>query len=134
MASVVIGTGVPDDGIKNVSMNVSTDLSGKQFLCMKVSGDLKIDTQTTAGALVAGILQDAPNGSSTATYGALKTLGFTFGIAGGTCTAGSYLTVDTAGKLVDATGTDKESVALCWEGTSTSGDRIVVQLVHAHQE
>ena len=133
MAAVVIGTGVPDDGIKNVSMNVSTDLSGKQFLAMKVSGDLKIDTQTSAGAKIAGVLQDAPDGSGTATYGALKTSGFTFAIAGGTCTAGAYLTVDSAGKFVDETGSNKEVPALCWE-TGATGNRIVIQLVHNHTE
>lgn len=134
MATVLTGTNVPDDGIKNVSMAVSTDESSNQFLAMKLSADLKIALQTSAGGAVFGILQDAPDGSGTATVGAVKTNGFSLAIAGGTCTVGGLGTVDSAGKFVDATGANKEAPVRFVEGTSTSGDRIIVELVHQHKE
>lgn len=134
MASDIIGTSVPDDGIKPVNFNVASDLSAKQFYAVKIDADRRVAIASVAGAAIGGILQDAPNGSSTATVGAVKMLGTSFAIAGGTCTVGARGTVTNAGKFVDETGTDKDAAVIFLEGTTTDGDRIVVNIIHAHIE
>lgn len=135
MATLHDGVNVPDDGVQNVSFKVTTDLSGKQFLAMKISADQTIALQATAGGPMVGILQDKPDGSSTATVGAIKASGFSFAIAGGTCTVGGLGTIiTTTGKFVDATGTNKFAPVRFIEGTTTDGAQIVVQIVHDHNE
>lgn len=134
MASDTIGTSCPDDGIKPVTAKVATDLSSWQYKAVKLSADRTIAAQTTAGATMYGILQDAPDGSTTATVGSVKTHGHSFAIAGGTCTVGGLGTIiTTTGLFVNATGSDKEAVVKFVEGTTTSGDRIIVDIVHAYQ-
>lgn len=132
MAADVIGTSVPDDGIKPINFKVATDLSAKQFFAVKIDADRRIALASVAGAAIAGILQDAPDGSGTATVGAVKMLGTSFAISGGTCTVGARGTVTTAGKFVDETGTDKDSAVIFLEGSTTDGDRIVVSLLYMH--
>ena len=134
MASDVIGTSVPDDGIKPVNFKVATDLSAKQFFAVKIDADRRVALASAAGAAIAGILQDAPDGSSTATVGSVKMLGTSFAISGGTCTVGARGTVTTAGKFVDETGSDKDSAVIFLEGSTTDGDRIVVALQYLHIE
>jgi len=134
MAADVIGTSVPDDGIKPVTFKVATDLSAKQFFAVKIDADRRVALASVAGADIGGILQDAPNGATTATQGSVKMLGASFAISGGTCTVGGLGTVTSAGKFVDKTGTDKEAAVIFLEGSTTDGDRIVVNIVHAHQE
>jgi hypothetical protein len=134
MATILDGTSVPDDGIKAVNFKVATDLSTKQYYAVKASADRTVALASVAGADIVGILQDAPNGSSTATVGAVKCLGISLAIAGGTCTVGGLLTVTSAGKFVDNTGSDKEAAAICLEGTTTDTDQILVNLVHSHVE
>ena len=133
MAADVIGTSVPDDGIKPVNFKVATDLSTKQFFAVKIDADRRVALASVAGADIGGILQDAPNGSSVATVGAVKMLGTSFAISGGTCTVGTLGTVTTAGKFVDKTGSDKEAAVIFLEGSTTDGDRIVVNIIHTHQ-
>ena len=134
MASDVIGTSVPDDGIKPVTYEVATDLSSKQYFAVKISADRTVALASVAGAAIGGILQDAPNGGTTATVGSVKSLGYSFAISGGTCTVGARGTVTTAGKFVDETGSDKDAAVIFVEGSTTDGDRIVVLLIHAHIE
>lgn len=134
MATVLTGVVCPDDGIKPVSMNVATDLSAWRFKAVKLSGNRTVDKQTSAGGAVYGILQDAPNGSSTATVGSVKTNGHSFAISGGTCTVGLLGTVDTSGRFVDATGSNKEAPVRFVEGSTSAGDQIVVDLVRQHKE
>ncbi len=134
MASDVIGTSVPDDGIKPVTFKVATDLSAKQFYTVKISADRTVALASVAGADIGGILQDAPNGSSTATVGFVKMLGASFAISGGTCTVGGLGTVTSAGKFVDKTGTNKEAAVLFLDGSTNDGDRIVVYIIQSHKE
>lgn len=134
MAADVIGTSVPDDGIKPVNYKVATDLSAKQFFAVKIDADRRVALASVAGAAIGGILQDAPDGSGTATVGAVKSLGYSFAISGGTCTVGGRGTVTTDGKFVDETGTDLDAAVIFAEGSTTDGDRIVVFIIHAHIE
>ena len=134
MAADVIGTSVPDDGIKPVTFNVATDLSAKQYFAVKIDADRRVALASVAGAAIGGILQDAPDGSGTATVGSVKMLGTSFAISGGTCTVGARGTVTTAGKFVDETGSDKDSAVIFLEGSTTDGDRIVVALQYMHIE
>ncbi len=134
MATIVDGTSVPDDGIKAVNFKVATDLSSKQYYAVKMSADRTVALASVAGADIAGILQDKPNGSSTATVGAVKTLGVSLAIGGGTCTVGGLLTVTSAGKWVDKTGTNKEAAVLCLEGNTVDGSQILVNIIHSHKE
>ena len=134
MATVVLGTSVPDDGIKPITMKVATDLSAKQYYAVKVSANRTIALASVAGADILGILQDEPNGGTTATVGSVKTLGTSFAISGGTCTVGGLGTVTSAGKFVDKTGTNKEAAVLFLEGSTTDTDRILVQIIQSHKE
>jgi len=134
MASDVIGTSVPDDGIKPVTFKVATDLSTKQFFAVKIDADRRVALASVAGADIGGILQDAPDGSGTATQGSVKMLGASFAISGGTCTVGGLGTVTSAGKFIDATGTNKEAAVIFLEGSTTDGDRIVVNIIQTHTE
>ena len=134
MASDTVGTSVPDDGIKPVTFNVASDLSSKQYFAVKIDADRRVAIASAAGAPIAGILQDAPNGSSTATVGSVKMLGTSFAISGGTCTVGARGTVTSAGKFVNETGSDLDSAVIFLEGSTTDGDRIVVALQYMHIE
>jgi len=135
MATDTLGIAVPDDGTRPISARVAADLSSDQYLAMTWSGDRTITRQASAGGTVCGILQDAPNGATTETVGSLKCSGFTYIISGGTCTVGGVGTVVvTTGRFVDATGSDVEAPVRFVEGTTTDGDRIIAQLIHAHRE
>jgi hypothetical protein len=109
--------------IYNTSVIAGSDLSAKQFYCVKLnaSGQMVI---SGAGENALGILQDKP---ASGQVGAVCCLGKSMAIYGASVTAGQNLASDASGKLVPATGSDAV-VAVAAESGS-SGDICSVYVV-----
>jgi hypothetical protein len=81
----------------------NSDLSTKQFYCVKAVGSGLADLQTTGGGRIIGVLQNKP-GLGQAVDFAFE--GFSKAAAGAAYAAGIELMVDATGRLITATSTN----------------------------
>lgn len=79
----------------------AADLSAKQFTFVNVDSNGKVAANTTEGAVVAGVLQDAPTAADLPASPAFA--GVTKVVAGATVTPDDQLMSDTAGRAIPAT-------------------------------
>lgn len=78
-------------------ISASADLSAKQFLVMKISGDATVTVCAATTDKPCGVLQDAPVSGAPAN---VACAGVTKAVAGGTVAAGDTVGTDTGGKVV----------------------------------
>lgn len=82
-------------------LKAGADLSAKQFTFVTIAADGDVEANTTAGALVPGVLQNKPleNQEASVAYGGVSKV-----VAGDTVAAGDFVRSNTAGKAVANAG------------------------------
>lgn len=107
-----------EEQLHSISVEVSADLSSKQYHFMTINSSGKL---ATAGVAVAidGVLQDKPDQTNEA--GTLGILGVTKVVAGEAITAGDDITPDSAGKGVVASTTGNVVSGKALSSASGSG-------------
>lgn len=102
--------------LQTISVEAGSDLSAKQYLAVKVntSGQLAV---AVGDDYAIGILQDDP--AAAGRPGIVGIAGVVKGTAGGTVTKGDRLVVDSASKLVTATG-QAQHVAIAIESAAVN--------------
>lgn len=81
------------------SYRAAADLSGRQYLGMTITSDHTVNVPAAANDLCAGVLQNKP---AAAGRGAKVKLGRTKVRAGGTLTAGDFITMAASGYFIKA--------------------------------
>jgi len=84
---------------QDASFAVTSDLSGSQFLGVKVSSGVLTTTHTKGNAII-GILQDKPKGNVDPDVGRVRGFGFTRVKLGGAVSEMDQLVVDTDGYII----------------------------------
>lgn len=108
---------VPEFLDTDLSIETASDLSARQYTFVKVDSNEQV-VVAGAGDKPLGILQNAPDGSSTPDTAIVRPLGLSKLRAGGSITAQAYLKSDSNGKGVATTSNGDEYGA----HAITSGD------------
>lgn len=105
-----------------------TDLTGKQYLCMKLSAAQTVDTCSAVTDPAVGVLQNDPNGSASAPADAVVAIqGTTKVIAGAAIAAGAKVAPMASGKVQTAVST-QHPLGQALEAAGADGDLIEVLL------
>lgn len=107
--------------ILNVTLVAGEDLSDSQYYAVKLNSSGQVVLAST-GEKITGIIQDDPESGIA---GLVMTHGISKAVLGDTVTAGEYLAVDSAGRLVPATG-EANVVAQAYESGAVSEQRTVM--------
>ena len=92
------------ENIKVSGLKTATDLSARQFKAVQISASNTVATITNGNAEVPfGVLQNNPVGTTANPLSAeVVTFGETKAVAGGTITAGNFLSIDNTGGFIAA--------------------------------
>ena len=114
------------------SMLSDADLSSSKFLAVKSSGNSDIALCGAGEAAIGVLTTDVYDGSTTARRNTVQTGGTVKIYAGGTCTRGALLMVDSNGKAVDATD-GNYAIGLC-KHTAANGELTLVDFAVSYLE
>mgnify|MGYP001579847087 CR=1 FL=1 len=120
---------VPEVSENDISRPTNSNLSALQYTSVKLDTSEEV-VAAVSGSKSIGILQDAPNGTSTEKTATVRVAGLSKLKLGGTVAMGEYLKSDAAGKGIAVTADNDEIMAMAL----TSGDNndlIAVIIVHA---
>ena len=106
----------------NITVEAGQDLSAKQYHFVTVASDGQCDP-TGDGLAGHGVLQNDPSAAGQAANVAIA--GQSKVVAGGTCTAGTYVAADTNGRAVNIVSGDF-ALGLALESATTNGQIISI--------
>lgn len=107
----------------------TTDLTAKQYLCMKLSGVQTVDTCAAITDVAVGVLQNDPNGTLGPGFSdaVVADRGNTKVIAGAAITAGAKVAPMASGKVQTAAST-QHPIGQALETAVNDGDLIEIRL------
>ncbi len=116
------------NGVLDKSFIADRDLNDKQYYVVHYSGTpYSVNLAGTAAATPLGFLQNEP---LLGEYAVVRLIGTTKAVAGAALPEQSYLTTDSAGRVVSSSVTDTASViGLSLEPATAAGDIIEVLIV-----
>lgn len=119
-------------GACDLSIENITDLSAKLYCAVKINTSSQC-VVSGAGEKSAGILQNAPNGSSRTAIALVRVSGTSMVLLGGTVAFGDFLKPDSSGFLVKAASAGNDYIVKALSA-GQSGDQILAVICHGEVE